>query len=265
MEATYINNGTGKDIICLPSQTGCNGGCKFCYLTKYGASIPVRHITYTDLCNLGHDTYIKQNLYGNDRPLLFSFMGVGDPLYNTSNVCTAIEILYDKFKFLDVRFAISSMFPSYINWELIKLFRIGEKVKLKLHASLHSSIHKVRLASMPRSSPIKDIASVLRKYREVTGNKVEFIYTLMNIGEDEARGLTKLWEEYNIPFRFTPLSTMDNTEVDAEKLASFFRILDDFHVGYKRYTPPGKDIGSSCGSFNINEYTKFYRDASYGY
>ena len=49
VEFSYINKDDGKDIICLPSQTMCNIGCKFCHTTEYIGKIKTRNLSYTEI------------------------------------------------------------------------------------------------------------------------------------------------------------------------------------------------------------------------
>jgi len=42
IEFSYINKDDGKDIICAPTQTACNLGCKFCFLSDI--KLPIRNL-----------------------------------------------------------------------------------------------------------------------------------------------------------------------------------------------------------------------------
>ena len=58
VELSYIDNGTGKDIICVPTHTMCNLGCKFCHTTDYIGKIPIVKITF-------HEIFYGINYHGN--------------------------------------------------------------------------------------------------------------------------------------------------------------------------------------------------------
>ena len=49
VEFSYINKDDGKDIICIPSQTMCNIGCKFCHTTEYIGKIKTRNLSHTEI------------------------------------------------------------------------------------------------------------------------------------------------------------------------------------------------------------------------
>ena len=39
IELSFIDKNDGKDIICVPSQTACKLGCKFCFLSDYDLKV----------------------------------------------------------------------------------------------------------------------------------------------------------------------------------------------------------------------------------
>src|ERR1017187_10417199 len=78
VEYSYIDNGTGKDIICTPVATMCNQSCKFCHLTDYVGIIKTENLTYHQI-NAGIEYIANElNLGTGNRPFLISFMGCGE-------------------------------------------------------------------------------------------------------------------------------------------------------------------------------------------
>jgi len=75
IETTYINH-YKKHIICFSSQIGCALGCKICYSGI--CSKNYRNLTelemYEQCINIIEDLNLK------NKPILFSCMGVGEPL-----------------------------------------------------------------------------------------------------------------------------------------------------------------------------------------
>lgn len=113
VELSYIDNGTGKDIICVPTHTMCNLGCKFCHTTDYIGKIPIVKITFHEI--FYGINYIINDLKLNNNTLLISYMGCGEQ-FN----CTKLDIIdgmdlvrlnysYEKFK--NVRFGIATCLP----------------------------------------------------------------------------------------------------------------------------------------------------------
>ncbi len=98
IEFSYINKSDGKDIICAPTQTSCNLGCKFCFLSDY--KLKVRNLQPEEITTpidyvvekLGLLSLEKRN-----KVLLVSFMGCGEPLLNLINVITAAKTIREKY------------------------------------------------------------------------------------------------------------------------------------------------------------------------
>ena len=49
VEFSYIDNGTNKDIICVPCQTMCNMGCTFCHLTDHIGKIKLNDMSAEEI------------------------------------------------------------------------------------------------------------------------------------------------------------------------------------------------------------------------
>ena len=94
IEFSYINKNDGKNIICLPSQTMCNLGCKFCHTTDFIGKIPVRGVLSEELVEGIKYIHNDQNFKNNPKVLLISFMGCGEPILNVDNVINSmIELI----------------------------------------------------------------------------------------------------------------------------------------------------------------------------
>jgi adenine C2-methylase RlmN of 23S rRNA A2503 and tRNA A37 len=76
VEFSYIDNGTDKDIICVPCQTMCNMKCTFCHLTDHIGKIPTKDMDYKDIAD-GIESIIGDLSLGS-RTILISYMGCGD-------------------------------------------------------------------------------------------------------------------------------------------------------------------------------------------
>ena len=88
VEATFIDKGDGKYIICMPNQTGCIMKCKFCFLTDL-KNIKTYNIGVGNLIHIVDiiidDLNIEENIKSGKKSLLLSFMGSGEPLCNYRN------------------------------------------------------------------------------------------------------------------------------------------------------------------------------------
>lgn len=156
VEFSYINKNDGKDIICLPSQTMCNLGCKFCHTLEYIGKIKNRNLVGGEIIN-GVDYIIDvEKIKSNNRTLLISFMGCGEPILNVENIVNSMIILRkhaNEYNIPYIRFAIATSIPKYKWEEFFKLTYLINKNNLpvKIHLSLHYTIDIIRKEWMPNS------------------------------------------------------------------------------------------------------------------
>ena len=121
-EVSYIDNNTNKDIICCSTHSGCQCGCRFCFLTDFSNKIKTRPLTSMEIFETISETYKNQNLPNENRILLVSFMGCGEPLENDYLSSSMLEI---KKKFKPCRFAVATLIPRH-NW--MKFFFLVEDI-----------------------------------------------------------------------------------------------------------------------------------------
>lgn len=277
IEMTQLFNKDGIDVICVPTHHYCNLGCKMCHLTNIGSNrkmvpIDIDDFIYSLKSTLRNKKNIKRT---NNRKLLISFMGVGEPLLNLKLLRDVFEVESIIKKELDydyISYAISTMMPFDNIDELIKIVEYYE-VSLKIHFSLHNPFDSKRRDLIPSSTiSIKDALSILTKYNNrIKNNKkimniynkfhsldelIEIHYTLIKDVNDSnccLKELIYLLEHYPMTIKFIRFNEVsDMKRSDKEELfVNILSRLDDVRV--KRYSPPGKNIGSSCG-----EFTKYY-------
>ena len=266
VEFSYINKNDGKDIICVPSQTMCNLACKFCHTTDFIGKIKNRDLMYHEIFE--SVTYIINDLKlkDNDKVLLISYMGCGEPILNVDNVIESM-ILFKKLEqkgFSYVRFAIATSIPKS-KW--INFYKLTEGIKnnnlpVKIHLSLHYTMDILRTEWMPASLDIMSSLSAIDFYQKVTKNPVEIHYTLIdgvNDTEQDAILLSTFLKDknFNVKFLFyNEKPSIDYHASNQEKLKIFKRYFDKYSIDHEYYIPPGLDIGASCGQFLLDYYVK---------
>lgn len=257
VEISYINKNDGKDIICVPTQTSCNLGCKFCFLSEL--NIPIRNLTAFEMYTAPF--YI--NIPKKNKVLLVSFMGCGEPLNNIENVIEAMVKLRSFYKdeYETVRFAVASLVP--------RMTALGDfltdihvkQLDLKFHYSLHSPKTEVRQSLMPLAYTEADkVISALREHCNSNKQlKVEIHYSLMKGANDtyeDAKLLSKLIPPF--PIKILKLSEKESNALTSSPDVSQFRAwLDELGVENEYYEPPGADVGASCGQFLLDYYKKY--------
>ena len=282
IEMTLLFNKEDMDVVCVPTHHFCNLGCKMCHLTNKGLNKQMIPITIDDFIDALKETVTK-NTNGSlerrtkKRKLLISFMGVGEPLLNIK----LIKDVYEKESLIKqtlgydiIGYAISTMMP---NNNLLKLTQMVDEfnIPLKVHFSLHTPIDKDRLELIPSTKvTIKEALEYLQFYRNTlqknreflekyvqfhrTNDPIEIHYTLIknvNDGELELNEICNLLSKYRIPIkfiRFNPTNTLEKSEKEEEWIRIISTKVPDLRI--KTYSPPGREIGSSCGEFTKHYY-----------
>jgi len=258
MELSYINKDDGKDIICVPSQTMCNVGCKFCHTTDYIGKIDCYNLTDSDIYEGVRYVYEQETL-GN-KVLLISYMGCGEPTYNTKNVISSMQMIKERLSSPYTRFAVATCLPNsggfFTLVDLIKHYNLP----VKLHLSLHYTIDSIRKEWMPASIDIMPALAAVDFYKKYTSNSVEIHYALLdgvNDTEQDAILLSTFLKDKDINVKFlfyNEKPTLKAIASNKSKLNIFRRYLDKYNIQHEYYIPPGLDIGASCGQFLMDYY-----------
>ena len=274
IEMSMLYNKTDKDVICVPTHHYCNLGCKMCHLTNNKANKPMPKIKITDFMYCIIDTIKKYKT--NKNKLLISFMGVGEPLLNLE----LIENVYkeeNKIKELGydyISYAISTMMP---NNNLLKLKNMINELNMpiKVHFSLHTPIDKNRKELIPStkvtieealnmlliySYNVKQNKTIMNNYKLFHSNNIpiEIHYTLIKNKNDstkELREIIKLLKIYQIPIKFikfNPINNLDISNNEEKWVSEIHKYIPNLRI--KAYSPPGREIGSSCGEFTKHYY-----------
>lgn len=261
IEFSYINKNDGKDIICIPSQSFCNLGCKFCHTSDFIGIIKNRNLSSDELL-FGIDyIYNDLKLNKNKRILLISVMGLGEILFNIDNlieVFTNIKNKYDVY----TRFSFATSLPKNKYNEFFRFTRLIEKNKLdvKLHLSLHYTNDTLRDKWMSNSLEIKPSLLAVEMYNLITKNPVEIHYTLINELNDSIEDAIKLTElikdkNFNVKFLYyNEKETLEYKHSDLIKVNNFSNLFDKNNISYEYYKPVGYDIFAGCGMLAIENY-----------
>lgn len=266
VEFSYINKNDGKDIICVPTQTMCNLGCRFCQTTDFIGKIKSRNLDAYDIY-YGCEFIIDElKLISNNRPLLVSYMGCGEPLMNVENVVESMKMLERIYgdKIPLIRFAIATSIPKS-HWldffELTQMIKV-DKLPVKIHLSLHYTTEERRKEWMPASLDIEPSIACVDFYHKLTGNPVEIHYALIDGVNDtieDAQRLSRLIQGkgFNVKFLFyNEKESIDYHASNVDKLKTFKAHLNDSFIPFEYYVPPGLSVGASCGSF-LMDYDKY--------
>ena len=275
IEMTLLQNRMDTDVICVPTHYYCNLGCKMCHLTNESGNKKMIPISFDNfIIALIRSLSVNDKKRTNKKKLLISFMGVGEPLMNLDLIKDVYlnEILIkEKLGYESVGYALSTMMP---NDELMnfKWWVNMNNMPIKVHFSLHSPIDEKRKELIPGTKVgVREALDILKYYDSLNKNRklvdrnneyhsslTEIHYTLIkgiNDSDEELELLTDLLNEYKINIKFIDFNPKENMEVStkAEKFISTIKAnIPDIKV--KKYSPPGKNIGASCGEFTKHYY-----------
>lgn len=253
VETAYIDQAR-KHILCVSTQVGCVIGCKFCTSglrldgRRYERSLSVAEIVAQ--CKSAADEIV----FGNEpKPLLFSFMGEGEPFLNFEDCVGAFHELSCMSWPTTIRFAIST---SGIRPHLIKeLALIRFPVPLKLQVSIHAPTDAIRARLIPATRPLDEILSAVDFFRKESGRPVDLMYVLCKGVNDDiayaesfAQLLARYGSDWHVKFnRLNSSEGMPFESSSPERLSEFRAILERNGVTTEYYETDEPGIGLGCG------------------
>lgn len=242
-----------KTIFCLPTQTNCKMGCVFCHLT--GTTRPAKNLSSKWIVSVVNYLINNETLHTKliNSELLISFMGVGEPLLNVTNLMGSIDILHHKHQ--HIRFAISTMMPNTSAiFEMIDWLTYHVNYRVKVHLSLHGVTNRELIVINSKVNTL-DAIKALQRFHVITKNPIEYHYTLVsgvNDSIDELKLVNSYIQDDGSTIKFLTLSETNgytSTNLSNDVIKDIFPSnIVEF------YDPPGRDVGASCGMFNKELY-----------
>ncbi|MCK5016486.1 MAG: radical SAM protein [Candidatus Peribacteraceae bacterium] len=270
-EVSYINKNkrsddeaksSSKHIICVSTHSGCVMGCKFCHLT--GESTGMTQLAPSAIMDAIEIIYKEQIKGKEEKEILISFMGSGEPMMSTQVIISVMEMINENMTGQNIRFALATMLPDTSSSRLA-LFELAEEVKknkynLKIHLSLHFTVNDTRKEWMPNASDIRPSIAALEYYNKLTRNEVEIHYTLIDKVNDkltDLNWLVNLLKGRDIPVKFLKFNPTDNSNFNPSDKSVFVWFRDYLYhhdIMSEYYEPNGADVGASCGQFKLEHY-----------
>lgn len=278
-EISYINKRDDRNIFCVPTQSMCHMGCKFCHTTDYIGKIPLKPIDIQTLVSSTIFALKDLNLENSDKTFLMSFMGCGEPMENMASVYGTMQQIYGQRIFgKETKFAIATSLPRN-NW--IPLLEMAQHLanpvtkgyndqdivpidtkSIKLHFSLHYTTDEMRRKYMPKALEIEPALKILDTYQAITGGEVEIHYAMMNGINDTSEDLIRLYhmlKDRNFKVKllhYNKREALEAEKSERNKISYFKTALESYNIPTTYYIPPGLDIGASCGQFLMDHYIK---------
>ncbi len=243
IETSYVNY-KNKYIICFSTQVGCSLRCKFCY---NGIKCNFkRNLTSEEICNQ-IENVIKEERPNKDKPILFSAMGIGEPLLNYDNLIKAFHILNKIYP--NNKFALATTGVNLQN--IIKLATDLKDINnFKLTISLHSADEEKRKYLMPISCDLISLVEMVKKYKAISGREVEWNYVLFNNINDSSEDAKKLFELLGKD-ELIKINKFNRVEIsqlsESKKKDIFISTLESLGMQVEYYETNGADIDGACG------------------
>lgn len=249
-----------EHIICISSQVGCPIGCIFCSTTT---PIDLIKPNLRFVRNLSAKEIVQQVKNVLDLPdgnklsrkrILFSYMGMGEPLLNYDNVIESIRILSRDYP--NSRATIATIGTET---ELMrKLSHEQFDNLLKLHLSLHAPNDELRKKILPKAESINTSLEALKYFslaRNVTC-KVNYILVKdLNDSENHAIELAKLLQNHPFIVKLSNLNNFGQLESsDLDKFELFENILNSYGIATCRFFSIGTEIQAGCGQLRRHYY-----------
>jgi len=237
-----------RNTLCVSSQVGCAMGCGFCLTGTMGFR---RNLTTAEIVN--QVCAVRDWALSHDRGPLTNvvFMGMGEPLANFDHLLDAISILTEQrgLDFSNRRITVSTcgLVP--------QMKMLGDLTDVNLAVSLHAADDAVRTRLMPvnKRYPLAELIETCRTYRQKRRKRIMFEYTLLdgiNDSDADAEKLASLLRE--VPCKINLLSVNPAGDVNfrspnPERVLRFQKILRDRGFTVFIRQSRGEDISAACG------------------
>ena len=244
-----------RGAVCLSSQVGCTLSCRFCHT---GTQTLVRNLGAPEIVGqfmAVRDSYGEWPSPKGDTPRLLStivLMGMGEPLYNYSNVAKAMKIVMDNegigLSRRRITLSTSGVVPM--------IDRVGAELGLCLAISLHAVRDDLRdeLVPLNRKYPIAELLAACRRYPGASNaRRITFEYVMLkgvNDSEADARELVRLIAGMPAKVNLIPFNPWPGTKYERSSRGTIDRfsgIVNDAGYASPVRTPRGQDILAACG------------------
>ncbi len=253
VESVFIPDVSKTGALCVSSQVGCTLTCKFCHT---GTQKLVRNLTAQEIVLqvlIARDDLGEWPTTQDNRKLTnVVFMGMGEPLYNTDNVCDAVDILAD-----DAGLAIGRRRVTVSTSGVVpEITRMGERTNAMLAISLHAANDELREQIMPinRKYPLAELMEACRNYPGLSNaRRITFEYVMLkgiNDSPRHAKELIRLLEGIPAKVNLIPFNPWPGSPYECSDwgtIENFGDIVNRAGFAAPIRTPRGRDILAACG------------------
>ena len=243
--------GRYRGTLCISSQVGCALACTFCATGRQGFN---RNLNVAEI--IGQLWWVNKALTGDAEPVRaitnVVMMGMGEPLANFENVCTAMDIMLDDFGYglsrRRVTLSTSGVVPA--------LERLRERCPVALAVSLHAPNDSLRNVLVPinQKYPLARLLAACRSYLDAAPRDfITFEYVMLEGVNDsvaQARELVDLVRDLPCKFNLIPFNPFPNSGYrgsSAGAIGRFRAVLRQAGFVVTTRKTRGDDIDAACG------------------
>ena len=235
--------------VCVSSQVGCPMACRFCATGKGGLqrSLDTHEIV---------DQVLSVREAMDRRPSHIVFMGMGEPLLNSTAVLDAIRCLNDDLGIGQRRITVSTVGVPKTLPQLAELAleRLG-RAQFTLAVSLHAPNQQLREELIPtaRAYPYEALLEDCRHYLAVTGRRVSFEYILLGTLNDRPEHAEELadrvggFQSHVNLIAYNPIEEEEFQRPTPQRINAFRRVLERRGVAVSLRASRGLDQNAACG------------------
>jgi 23S rRNA (adenine2503-C2)-methyltransferase len=250
IEAAYIPE-TDRATLCVSSQIGCKMGCLFCMTGKQGFQ---GNLTAGEILNQAKILPERKKLTN------IVYMGMGEPLDNTTEVLKSLEIFTSEWGF--------GMSPKRITVSTIGIIPSLETFinssYCHLAISLHTPFDEERKKLMPVQNiyPIEEVIAFVKQFDWTKQRRVSIEYIMFKGINDTARHVNQLARLLNglkcriNLIRFHPIPDTPLESTDIKDILTFRDKLNAKGITATLRRSRGEDIYAACGLLSTKELIK---------
>lgn len=235
--------------VCVSSQVGCPMACDFCATGKGGFSRNLaRHEIIDQVLTVQSD--FKR------RVSHVVFMGMGEPLLNTTHVVAAIKSLNE-----DVGISQRSMTLSTVGIR-DRIHQLAKyQLQVTLAVSLHASNQALREKLIPSAHPypLADLLAECREYVQLTGRRITFEYVLLGGVNDLPEHATQLaqllrgFQTHVNLIPYNPIREADYQRPNSDRIQAFVNVLKQQRVAVSVRYSRGLAADAACGQLRATK------------
>lgn len=246
VESVWMPDDTRKTL-CISSQVGCRLACSFCLTATMGLK---NNLTAAEI--VGQCLAVNNDLPEESQVTNIVMMGMGEPLDNYEEVCTALRLMASPHAMRISNRKITLSTSGLV--DRIQQFA-QEDIHVNLAISLNATEDATRDQIMPinKKYPIKALINCLKKYPLKPTRRITFEYVLLkdiNDSDEDAVRLGKLLSGIRSKINLIPFNAYEGSPYQPpsdERIKSFQNYLIQKKFSAFIRNNRGTDILGACG------------------